>query len=69
MNSKYKLAGGKGRKQLNFELGEFVWLHLRKDRFPILRKSKLMPQADRPFKVLELINDNALILRLVQHLT
>ena len=23
-----------------------VWLHLRKDRFPDLRKSKLMPRAD-----------------------
>jgi hypothetical protein len=53
MNSKYKLAGDKGRKQLIFESGEFVWLHLRKDRFPALRKSKLMSQADVPFKVLE----------------
>jgi hypothetical protein len=59
MNSKYKSAGDKGRKQLIFEPGELVWLHLRKDRFPALRKSKLMPQADGPFKVLERINDNA----------
>jgi hypothetical protein len=59
MNSKYKLAGNKGRKQLIFEPGELVWLHLRKDRFPALRKSKLMPRADGPFKVLEQINDNA----------
>jgi hypothetical protein len=53
MNSKYKLAGDKGRKQLIFEPGVLVWLHLRKDRFPVLRKSKLMPRADGPFKVLE----------------
>jgi hypothetical protein len=53
MNSTYKLAGDKGRKQLIFKLGELVWLHLRKDRFPALRKSKLMPRADGPFKVLE----------------
>jgi hypothetical protein len=59
MNSKYKLAGHKGRKQLIFEPGELVWLHLRKDRFPTLRKSKLMPRANGPFKVLEQINDNA----------
>jgi hypothetical protein len=59
MNSKYKLAGDKGRKQLIFESGELVWLHLRKDRFPTLRKSKLMPRADSSFKVLERINDNA----------
>jgi transposase InsO family protein len=44
MNSKYKLAGDKGRKQLIFEPGELVRLHLRKDRFPTLRKcqSELM---------------------------
>jgi hypothetical protein len=53
MNSKYKLAGDKGRKQLIFEPNELVWLHLRKDRFPALRKSKLIPRADGPFKVLE----------------
>jgi hypothetical protein len=47
MNSKYKLASDKGRKQLIFEPDEFVWLHLKKDRFPALRKSKLMPRADR----------------------
>jgi len=59
MNAKYKLAGDKGRRQLIFEPGDLVWLHLRKDRFPNLRKSKLMPRADGPFKVLERINDNA----------
>jgi hypothetical protein len=48
-----------GRKQLIFEPGELVWLHLRKDRFSTLRKSILMPRADGPFKVLERINDNA----------
>jgi hypothetical protein len=36
MNSKYKLAGDKGRKQLIFEPDELVWLHLRKERFPAL---------------------------------
>jgi hypothetical protein len=41
------------------EPGELVWLHLRKDTFPTLRKSKLMPRTDGPFKVLERINDNA----------
>jgi hypothetical protein len=32
---------------------------LRKDRFPELRKSKLMPRAAGPFKVLQRINENA----------
>ena len=47
-----------------FEPGDLVWLHLRKDRFPDLRKSKLMPRADGPFKVLQKINDNAYKLEL-----
>ena len=64
MNAKYKLAGSKGKKHVIFEPGDLVWLHLRKDRFPDLRKSKLLPRADGPFKVLERINDNAYKLEL-----
>ena len=37
---------------------------LRKDRFPELRKSKLMPRADGPFKIIKKINDNAYQLEL-----
>jgi hypothetical protein len=59
MNAKYKISGDKGRKQLDFEPCDLVWLHLRKKRFPDLRKSKLMPRADGPLKVLEKINENA----------
>jgi hypothetical protein len=59
MNAKYKIAGDKGRRQLTFEPGDLVWLHLRKERFPELRKSKLMPRADGPFKVLQQVNENA----------
>jgi hypothetical protein len=47
-----------------FEVGDLVWLHLRKDRFPDLHKSKLMPRADGPFKVIEKISDNAYKLEL-----
>jgi hypothetical protein len=59
MNAKYKISGDQGRKQLDFEPDDLVWLHLRKERFPDLRMSKLMPRADDPFKVLEKINENA----------
>jgi hypothetical protein len=51
--STYKISGDKGRKQLDFAPGDLVWLHLRKEWFPDLRKSKLMPRADGLFKVLE----------------
>jgi hypothetical protein len=30
INAKYKISGDKGRKQLVFEPGDLVWLHLRK---------------------------------------
>ena len=39
--------------------GDLVWIHLRKERFPSKRKSKLMPRANGPFEVLERVNDNA----------
>jgi hypothetical protein len=59
MNAKYKLIGDKDRKQLDFAPGDLVWLHLRKEQFSDLRKSRLMSRADGPFKVLEKINENA----------
>jgi hypothetical protein len=42
-----------------FEPGDWVWLHLRKGCFPKKRHSKLLPQGDGPFQVVERINDNA----------
>jgi hypothetical protein len=49
---------------MKLEPGDLVWVHLRKDRFPDLRKSKLMPRAAGPYKVLAQINDNAYTLEL-----
>ena len=45
-----------------FHPGDLVWLHLRKDRFPQERNSKLNPRGDGPFKVLKRINDNAYVI-------
>ena len=42
-----------------FQPGDQVWIHLRKDRFPNECKSKLLPRADDPFKVIARYNDNA----------
>ena len=42
-----------------FNIGDLVWLHLRKERFPNERKSKLLPRVDGPFKVLARYNNNA----------
>jgi hypothetical protein len=64
MNERYRIAASKGRKEVKLEPGDLVWVHLRKDRFPDLRKSKLMPRAAGSFKILEKINDNAYKLEL-----
>lgn len=42
----------KTRKRVVFELGDWVWVHLRKMRFPSLRESKLQPMGDYPFSIL-----------------
>ena len=44
---------------LSLNPGDWVWLHLRKERFPQARKNKLSPRGDGPFQVLERIGDNA----------
>ena len=64
MNEKYRIAVSEGRKEVKLEPGDLVWLHLRKDRFSELRKSKLMPRAAGPYKIIEKINDNAYKLKL-----
>jgi translation initiation factor IF-1 len=64
MNEKYRIAASKGRKKVKLEPGDLVWLHLRKEWFPELRKSKLMSRAAGPFKILTKINDNAYKLEL-----
>jgi hypothetical protein len=59
MNEKYRIASSKGQKEVKLELGYLVWLHLRKERFLNLRKSKLISRFDSPFTILEKTNDNA----------
>ena len=54
-------------KKVTFEPGDLVWVHLRKDRFPEKRKSKLLPRGDGPFRVLSKINDNAYKIELHEH--
>ncbi|KAB1226797.1 hypothetical protein CJ030_MR1G021669 [Morella rubra] len=55
----YVHQANKGRKKVVFEPGDWIWLHLRKERFPEKRHSKLLPRGDGPFQVMECINDNA----------
>ncbi|XP_033139527.1 uncharacterized protein LOC117131540 [Brassica rapa] len=55
----YTKHANKGRKDIVFEPGEWVWLHMRQERFPNQRSSKLKPRGDGPFQVVERINNNA----------
>ena len=55
----YAKQANKGRREVVFEPGDWVWLHMRKERFPEHRKSKLLPRGDGPFQVIKRINNNA----------
>ena len=58
-NAKVASRVNKGRKPMIFQPGDWVWVHFRKERFPLQRKSKLNPRGDGPFQILERINNNA----------
>jgi hypothetical protein len=64
INEKYRIAASKGRNEVKLEPDDSVWLHLRKELFLELRKSKLMSCATGPFKIIAKINDNAYKLEL-----
>jgi len=49
----------KDKRVRSFNEGNLVWLHLRKERFPNLRKFKLSPRGDGPFQIIKKINNNA----------
>ena len=55
----YATQANKGRKQVVFQPGHWVWVQMRKERFQAQRHSKLLPRGDGPFQVVARINDNA----------
>jgi hypothetical protein len=58
-NEQYATKANKGRRQVIFESGDWVWVHMRKERFSARRRSKVHPRGDGPFQVLARINNNA----------
>lgn len=59
-NSRYKSKADKGKQdKRSFKEGYWVWVYLRKDKFPKKRPSKLMPRASGPYQIKAKIGDNA----------
>jgi len=58
-NANAMSQANKHKKNVQYQPGDLVWIHLRKERFPSKRKSKLMPRSDGPFEILEKIGSNA----------
>ena len=56
---KYIRHNNMGKREIVFNKGDWVWLHLRNDKFHTQRKSKLSPQGDGHFQILKRINSNA----------
>ena len=50
-----------------FQIGDWVWIYLRKERFPKQRKNKQLPRADEPFQITEKYGDNAYRVDLPEH--
>ena len=57
-NAKYVEQANRRLKYFEFEVGKLVWVHLRKDRFPLGKFGKLKPRVDGPFKIIEKIGEN-----------
>jgi hypothetical protein len=58
-NEQYATKTNKDRRQVIFEPGDWVWVHIRNEIFAARRRSKLHPKGDGPFQVLMSINNNA----------
>ena len=63
-NAKYVEQANRRCKYVEFEVGDLVWVHLRKDRFPPGKFEKLKPRVDGHFKIIEKIGENAYKLQL-----
>ncbi|XP_076895084.1 uncharacterized protein LOC143547574 [Bidens hawaiensis] len=67
-NSKYKQAVDRKRRQVDFEVGYFVWAVLTKDRFSVGEYNKLSAKKIGPVEIVQKINLNAYRLKLPSHI-
>ena len=67
-NIKYKTHADTKRSHVEFQVGDFVWAILTKDRFPVGEYNKLSARKIGPFEIIEKINPNAYRLNLPSHI-
>ncbi|KAE8704407.1 General regulatory factor 9, MU isoform 1 [Hibiscus syriacus] len=67
-NTKYKTRVDNHRRQVLFDVGDFVWVVLTRDRLLVGEYNNLKDRKIGPCEVVQKINDNAYRLRLPSHL-
>nr|GEW11078.1 putative reverse transcriptase domain-containing protein [Tanacetum cinerariifolium] len=67
-NSKYKQDADQKRRHVNFEVGDFVWDVLTKDRFPVGEYNNISAKKIGQLDIMEKVNSNAYRLKLPSHI-
>ena len=68
VNKQYKDNASKNCTYLEFDLRDLVWLYVRKERFPSKGKRKLMVRGDCPYKIVQMVGDNAYRIELLDEM-
>ncbi|KAL4573498.1 hypothetical protein LXL04_020306 [Taraxacum kok-saghyz] len=66
--ARYKEAADKKRRPVDFEVADFVWAVLTKERIPAHEYNKLKPKTIGPIEIIQKINSNAYRLKLPSHI-
>ena len=65
---KYKELADRKRRHVEFDVGDYVWAVLTKDRFSVGEYNKLSARKIGPVEIIEKINPNAYRLKLPSHI-
>ncbi|KAH7575643.1 hypothetical protein JRO89_XS02G0176800 [Xanthoceras sorbifolium] len=67
-SAKYKADADKKQRAVEFEVGDYVWAILTKERFPTGEYNKLLARKIGPLEIVEKINSNTYRLKLPSHI-